>query len=586
MKTKRLLSFGLALLLSLSSMLALNVPQASAATITWDGEGGNNNFSTDTNWVGDVAPVDGDSLVFPALGTEQAPINDTAFTYAGVSFTGASGSCATSPYVWYDITGTQALSLSGNISNTMTGSCPSVYMDLDVNVTANLSVTGSAPISFTSGNTVALGANTLTFNATGYNAVYSNITGLAASSIVSSGSGINLSGTNTSFDGTIVLNSGYNDISPSAFGASSAGTSVNAGADLRVNNMYKNTTLSEPFTLSGASPNPTNTPKLDFSVYGDSPADYAPGVTSILSATYDGALTLESDAVLGVDSIRNKLTISGALAGSFKLTRLDGEGGVIMLAASPNGSQTANGNIASARKDTVISVDQAYGVYLNANKQTTINAGVTVTGDSEVSETGILVVQGKIIGTVLAKDDSVVKGNGIIEGPLTLSERAKLAPGLSPGCLATGNLTFATGTIYEFEVGGVTECTQYDQTKVTGTVTLGNGTLSTILYNGFKPVKDQTYKIIDNDAADAIVGTFLNLAEGATFTVDGYVLKISYVGGDGNDVVLTVQSVPAVPDTGFKLLTSNPIITLFTTTVLAAGIALLARRYSKIATNK
>ena len=39
--------------------------------------------------------------------------------------------------------------------------------------------------------------------------------------------------------------------------------------------------------------------------------------------------------------------------------------------------------------------------------------------------------------------------------------------------------------------------------------------------------------------ADAVVGTFAGLAEGATVSVAGNTYQISYVGGTGNDVVLT-----------------------------------------------
>ena len=49
----------------------------------------------------------------------------------------------------------------------------------------------------------------------------------------------------------------------------------------------------------------------------------------------------------------------------------------------------------------------------------------------------------------------------------------------------------------------------------------------------------QTFTLINNDGADAVVGTFAGLAEGAPLVVDGDNFTISYTGGDGNDVVLT-----------------------------------------------
>ena len=153
------------------------------------------------------------------------------------------------------------------------------------------------------------------------------------------------------------------------------------------------------------------------------------------------------------------------------------------------------------------------------------------------------------------------------------------APGLSPGCIASGATNF-TGGNYDVEIGGTTACTGYDQLNVTGTVTLGSVALNLTHYNSYKPKANEAYTIINNDAADAVTGTFSGLVEGATFTVDGYVYKISYVGGDGNDVVVTVQTVPATPDTGFNLITAHPLLTLIATSTLAAGILVAGRRFS------
>ena len=60
---------------------------------------------------------------------------------------------------------------------------------------------------------------------------------------------------------------------------------------------------------------------------------------------------------------------------------------------------------------------------------------------------------------------------------------------------------------------------------VTGPVTLAGS---------LKPAPDQTATVIDNTGGEPITGTFGGLPEGAT--IDGY--RITYRGGDGNDVVL------------------------------------------------
>lgn len=59
----------------------------------------------------------------------------------------------------------------------------------------------------------------------------------------------------------------------------------------------------------------------------------------------------------------------------------------------------------------------------------------------------------------------------------------------------------------------------------------------------------------------------------------GGVFKISYVGGDGNDVTLTVQSVPTVPNTGGMLLKTNPAL-IATVSIVGAVILAGAARFA------
>ena len=46
--------------------------------------------------------------------------------------------------------------------------------------------------------------------------------------------------------------------------------------------------------------------------------------------------------------------------------------------------------------------------------------------------------------------------------------------------------------------------------------------------------------VINNTATTPISGTFANLPDGSTFTVDPNTFHVSYEGGDGNDLTLTV----------------------------------------------
>jgi hypothetical protein len=151
--------------------------------------------------------------------------------------------------------------------------------------------------------------------------------------------------------------------------------------------------------------------------------------------------------------------------------------------------------------------------------------------------------------------------------------------------LNSGNLSFTGGALDE-EIGG-TGAGQFDQLNVTGLVNLGTATtLNTSLYNGFVPKTGDSFTIINNDGTEAVSGTFSGLAEGATFTVGGAVFKISYVGGTGNDVVLSVQSAPASPNTGFNLIRNNPIAVLALTALASGGTLVASRKYAKISVKR
>jgi len=55
----------------------------------------------------------------------------------------------------------------------------------------------------------------------------------------------------------------------------------------------------------------------------------------------------------------------------------------------------------------------------------------------------------------------------------------------------------------------------------------------------YTPVLGESFTIVNNHGAGPIVGTFNGLAEGQQLLFRGSALRISYVGGDGNDVTLT-----------------------------------------------
>jgi hypothetical protein len=82
------------------TVLFLFVPFSIAATRTWDGGGSDNNWNTAANWVGDVAPVAGDDLIFPASAPQQSNSNNIGvFTnFNSILIEGGSYTVSGSPF--------------------------------------------------------------------------------------------------------------------------------------------------------------------------------------------------------------------------------------------------------------------------------------------------------------------------------------------------------------------------------------------------------------------------------------------------------------------------------------------------------
>ena len=201
----------------------------------------------------------------------------------------------------------------------------------------------------------------------------------------------------------------------------------------------------------------------------------------------------------------------------------------------------------------------------------TISGGVTIV-ESNWSGTAVTLAGGTLAGA--GQVASITGGNGTVS-PGGNTPSMTLGPiysaaGDGAGTLASGNVAFAAGTTLELELNG-TLASQYDRLAVTGTVSLGGATLTLTL--GFAPAAGMTsLTIIDNDGADAVAGTFAGLAEGATVTLGGRTAQISYVGGTGNDVTLTI--LPAAATTLTVTPATLPQMTVgapFSATLTASG---------------
>lgn len=166
------------------------------------------------------------------------------------------------------------------------------------------------------------------------------------------------------------------------------------------------------------------------------------------------------------------------------------------------------------------------------------------TGNTAV-EGGTLLVNGQTTNSPMTSVSAgaTLGGDGQVLG-ITLGSGGVLSPGNPVGCLeALGLVTLGGGSLV-IELNGAEEGVTCDQLATGRAPDLTGGTLQIVL--GFAPAPGTSFRIIDNRGDQAVVGTFAGLAEGGVLAVGGSSFRITYAGGTGNDVVLTVMN-PPVP---------------------------------------
>jgi hypothetical protein len=165
--------------------------------------------------------------------------------------------------------------------------------------------------------------------------------------------------------------------------------------------------------------------------------------------------------------------------------------------------------------------------------------GVASTGGGEYHLSG---------GTLNAHTISVVNGTfnmtgGTLNATGYLGDLAQdggtLSAGSSPGTMTiTGDYSLNSGDLL-VEVDGGAAGTGYDQLIVTGDVSLAGDLSLAVTALASQLGAGQDLLIIDNQGANPVGGGFTGLGEGAALMAGGLPFTLSYLGGDGNDVILT-----------------------------------------------
>lgn len=271
-----------------------------------------------------------------------------------------------------------------------------------------------------------------------------------------------------------------------------------------------------------------------------------------------GIRLLNAGSTLWPNTMNNALVLNSNqtfATGPFTSLSLDG-------AINLNGKELTFDTAAASPIDAHVVISGA-GSLIKTNPGTlTLYSNNTYTGSTTVSG-GMLALSG--LGAIPNSTNIAVSGASAIFRPgnaFTLSSGQKLsgigsvggnvsvASGaiLSPGNNGVGTLTVsnfltlnATSSLIAV-LNGTNSATSYGQVYAQSGVALFSPTLSLAL--GYTPAPGDSFMIITNGGAGAVNGTFNGLPEGTFFTNNGLGFRITYTGGDGNDVVLTRTNPP------------------------------------------
>src|SRR5437867_191768 len=345
----------------------------------------------------------------------------------------------------------------------------------------------------------AAGAVTLTAGGNNASTTFSGLiqNGSGTVALTKTGTGtLTLSGANT-YSGATTVSAGVLDVqNNTALGATAGATTVAGGAALQLEG--SGLVVAEPVTLNGTG------------IAGGGALRQVANTN-----TWSGAITLGSAARVNADA--GTLTVSGGITN-----------GGFLLTVGGAGNTTVSTTVISGTG----------GLTKDGTGTVTLSANNTYTGTTTVSA-GTLLVNGSQSSSAVSLNGGTLGGTGTVGAITSTGSGGSVAPGVGVGILASGNVNWSSGSPgFVVQLNGTTAGTGYDQLNVTGSVNLGGATLSGTL--GFSPPNGTSFTIINNDGGDAVIGTFAGLPEGSTVVLSGQSLQISYVGGTGNDVVLSV----------------------------------------------
>ncbi|PTX96025.1 hypothetical protein DB345_09490 [Spartobacteria bacterium LR76] len=523
---------------TLSALSALAVSSASAATVYWDPSGtgtytGDGTWDTTTaEWqaaaTGGGTPSTWSSANVAGFvrGTSgTVTVDGAGVTAAGITVGPTSaGTSGAASYTFQ----TGALTLSTGSSSTA------------ISVSNGSSATFNNALNFSGGNqkvVIQSGASSLTIAGgiqnTNASADTLTLSSYSAAGVIDISGALTKSSTSNVFN--LVIGEGAGGSSAaSTFKLGGNNTGITSSSTLRIergvlvlNNSGALGTAAS-LSLGGNSGATADSQQV---LIGTSGVTIATAMT-LNSADTSDTRTIGSSITSGTATFSGMLTMAGT---GVSLTSASG-GTTVFSSLVTDGSESRAVTKIGAG---IVSLTRAAGNTYDGG--TTVSAGTLLVSNTSGSGTGTGAVSvtagtfggtGQVSGAVTigngtgGSDSFIVAGNGSI-GTFTTSSSLSL----NSDATFTFELNSSAATADKLVANGVV----LNASSVFAFSDLGASVLTL----------GTAFTIIDNTSASAISGTFSNLTEGETLTIGSNQFEATYLGGTGNDLVLTVVPEPS-----------------------------------------
>lgn len=137
-------------------------------------------------------------------------------------------------------------------------------------------------------------------------------------------------------------------------------------------------------------------------------------------------------------------------------------------------------------------------------------------------------------------------GSGTIGGKITIGTGRSTGAYLNPSVGLKQPVTLTIQNKVTFKADATYTCRLSTRTGSADEVTASGVTIESSAQFDFHSIGNRklaagaSFTVINNTSADPISGPFSNLADGSTITAGNNTFLVSYSGGDGNDLTLTV----------------------------------------------